>query len=107
MLPFFNDPKALVPVLSAGLFLIAAVLTFTLSLYTQHPAPIYWRHAIRNIAGLLASVGVIRLASVIGVISPNEGPQYTALALGAFTLLLAENVFLCRVEHLHRLLSDP
>ena len=95
----FSDPKALVPIVSAVLFLIAAALTFTFALYTQHPTPRYWRGGIWSIAGLLASVGVIRLASVVGTITPIEGPQYTAIALCAFTLLLAENVILCRVEH--------
>ena len=98
MLPF-SDPKALVPIISAVLFLIAAALTFTFSLYAQHPAPRYWKDGIRSIAGLLASVGSIRLASVTGAINPTEGPQYTAISILAFTLLLAEAVFLCRVEH--------
>ena len=94
----FPYPQALVPIV-AILFLVLSALTFSLSIYIRHPVPAYWKHGIRNIAGALGAVGMIRLVAIGGWITPSEVSQYTALALLAFALLLAENVYLCRAEH--------
>ena len=85
--------------LNSFCFIIAAILTFSLSIYLLHPAPAHWKHALRNIAGLLGTVGFIRIAFTAGWLSVTEVTQYTGIGVLAFTLLLAENVVMCRIEH--------
>ena len=91
---------ALMVTITSACFFLAAILSFVLAQTEAHPTvPPYWRHALRNIGGMLASVGALRIANAAGLLSGPDLIQDTGIAVLAFTMLLAANVWMCRVEH--------